>query len=244
MRFRRSAMLPALLGIIVCLLFAPGTHADTQPTLSPATTPAQAGLVDIRSLVPDMAEDIKYAGRDNFVGRPVEGYGAARCYLLKPVAEALARVEHDLRREHMRLKLFDCYRPARAVADFVRWAHDLSDQRTKAAHYPLLDKSQLLGVYIASVSGHSRGATTDLTLMQCDAGDADCRPLDMGTHFDYFGTLAHTDAAAVTPAQRANRLRLRAAMQHEGFVNYSMEWWHYTLQPEPTPDTLYDVPIE
>ncbi|MEO8809056.1 MAG: M15 family metallopeptidase, partial [Rhodanobacter sp.] len=108
-------MLPALLGTIVCLLFGSGAHADTPPTLSPATTAAQAGLVDIRSLVPDMAEDIKYAGSDNFVGRPVEGYGAARCYLLKPVAEALARVEHDLRQGHMRLKLFDCYRSARAV---------------------------------------------------------------------------------------------------------------------------------
>ncbi|HWU78420.1 MAG TPA: M15 family metallopeptidase [Rhodanobacter sp.] len=244
MSHHRAALLHALLATIVCLLTVPGVRADTQPALSPATTPAQAGLVDIRSLVPDMAEDIKYAGRDNFVGRPVEGYGAAKCYLLKPVAKALARVENDLRHQHLRLKLFDCYRPARAVADFVRWAHDLSDQRTKAAHYPLIDKSRLLGVYIASVSGHSRGATTDLTLMQCDARDDHCRPLDMGTHFDYFGTLAHTDAAAASPSQHANRLRLRAAMQREGFVNYPMEWWHYTLAPEPTPHTIYDVPIE
>ncbi|MEO8988641.1 MAG: M15 family metallopeptidase, partial [Rhodanobacter sp.] len=166
------------------MLIAFSACADAPPTLSPATTPSQAGLVDIRSVMPDIAEDIKYAGSDNFVGRPVDGYRAAKCYLLRPVATALARVEHDLRRQHMRLKLFDCYRPARAVADFVRWAHDLSDQRTKAAHYPLLDKSQLLGTYIASVSGHSRGATTDLTLLQCDARGGHCRPLDMGTHFD------------------------------------------------------------
>ncbi|MEO6925125.1 MAG: M15 family metallopeptidase [Rhodanobacter sp.] len=221
----------------------PDVGADTPPTLSPATTLAQAGLVDIRSLVPDIAEDIKYAGSDNFVGAPVDGYLAAKCLLLKPVAEALARVEHDLRRQHLRLKLFDCYRPARAVADFVRWAHDLSDQRTKAVHYPLIDKSTLLGKYIASVSGHSRGATADLTLMQCDTHDAHCQPLDMGTHFDYFGTLAHTDAPAATPTQHANRLRLRAAMGEEGFRNYPLEWWHYTLQPEPTPQTIYDVPI-
>ncbi|MEO8778093.1 MAG: M15 family metallopeptidase, partial [Rhodanobacter sp.] len=101
-----------------------------------------------------------------------------------------------------------------------------------------------LGTYIASVSGHSRGATTDLTLLQCDARGGHCRPLDMGTHFDYFGVLAHTDAVAITPEQHANRLRLRAAMQREGFVNYPMEWWHYTLAPEPTPQTIYDVPIE
>ena len=244
MKHQRFAFLLSLLGSIACLSIASRAHASAQPTLSPATTAAQADLVDIRSLVPDMAEDIKYAGSDNFVGRPVDGYRAARCYLLRPVAEALARVEHDLRRQHLRLKLFDCYRPARAVADFVHWAHDLSDQRTKAAHYPLIDKSQLLGTYIASVSGHSRGATMDLTLMQCNAHDGHCRPLDMGTHFDYFGTLAHTDATEATAIQHANRLRLRAAMQREGFVNYSMEWWHYTLEPEPTPHTIYDVPIE
>ena len=244
MKRHRIGALLVPFGLFAGMLLASSVRADAPPTLSPATTPAQAGLVDIRSLVPDIAEDIKYAGSDNFVGRPVEGYRAAKCFLLKPVAEAMARAESDLRRQHMRLKLFDCYRPARAVADFVRWAHDLSDQRTKAAHYPLLDKSQLLGVYIASVSGHSRGATTDLTLMQCDARNDHCRPLDMGTHFDYFGTLAHTDAAAVTPIQHANRLRLRAAMEREGFVNYPMEWWHYTLQPEPTPHTIYNVPVQ
>jgi D-alanyl-D-alanine dipeptidase len=232
-----GGMLLAGLSIETC------ARADTPPMLSPATTTAQAGLLDIRHLVPDMAEDIKYAGSDNFVGRPVAGYGAAKCLLLKPAAEALARVENELRREHLRLKLFDCYRPARAVADFVRWAHDLSDQRTKAAHYPLIGKDQLLGTYIAPVSGHSRGATVDLTLMQCNGSGKQCRPLDMGTHFDYFGILAHTDAA-VTPAQHANRLRLRDAMQRGGFSNYPLEWWHYTLQPEPTPDTIYDLPID
>lgn len=231
--------------LIACLLVGARARADTPPpTLSSATTPAQAGLVDIRSLVPDMAEDIKYAGSDNFVGQPVDGYGAAKCWLLKPVAEALARVEHNLRHKHMRLKLFDCYRPARAVANFVRWAHDLSDQRTKAAHYPRIDKRTLLGKYIASVSGHSRGATADLSVMQCDVHGAHCQALDMGKHFDYFGVKAHTDWAGATPLQHANRLRLRAAMRREGFRNYPMEWWHYTLEPEPTPHTIYDVPVQ
>lgn len=229
--------------VLLCVCIG-SIHAQVHPALSPANTAAAANLVDIRSLVPDIAEDIKYAGSDNFVGAPVDGYAAAKCLLLKPVAKALARVEHELRHHHQRLKLFDCYRPARAVADFVRWAHDLSDQRTKAAHYPLIDKSTLLGTYIAAVSGHSRGATVDLTMMQCNARGTHCQPLDMGTHFDYFGTLAHTDAPAATPAQHANRLLLRAAMQREGFHNYPMEWWHYTLQPEPTPNTIYDVPIK
>jgi D-alanyl-D-alanine dipeptidase len=219
-------------------------HADGSPRLSPATTAAQAGLVDIRQLAPDIAEDIKYAGSDNFVGAPVDGYLAPKCLLLKPAAEALARVEHDLHAQHQRLKLFDCYRPARAVQHFVRWAGDLNDLRTKATHYPKLDKSALLGDYIAPVSGHSRGATVDLTLMQCDATDSHCAPLDMGTDFDYFGTLANTDSPEANAAQHANREILKRAMEREGFRNYAMEWWHYTLSPEPSPDTVYDVPVQ
>lgn len=218
-------------------------QAGGAPHPSEAVTMEQAGMVDIRSLVPDMSQSIAYAGSDNFVGTPVDGYRAPRCWLKRDAAEALARVDTALRERHMRLRVFDCYRPARAVSHFVRWANDLADQRTKATHYPDLDKSQLLGDYIAPVSGHSRGATVDLTVLRCDAHDAHCEPLDMGTDFDFFGTLAHTDTPEVDPAQRANRHLLRDAMQTQGFRNYPMEWWHYTLQPEPTPDTIYDVPV-
>ncbi|WP_114238976.1 M15 family metallopeptidase [Dyella sp. C9] len=232
------------LAVPAALLLAGAVRADGQPALSPARTAAEAGLVDIRSLVPDIAEDIKYAGSDNFVGTPVDGYLAPKCLLLRPAAEALARVERELRAQHQRLKLFDCYRPARAVAHFVRWAGDLGDQRTKAEHYPDLDKRALLGDYIAPVSGHSRGATVDLTLMQCDAGNTHCTPLDMGTGFDYFGTLANTESAQASSMQHANRERLRAAMARGGFRNYAMEWWHYTLTPEPSPQVIYDVPVE
>lgn len=235
---KRHALL-ALMGTMAAL-----AHADGTPTLSPATTMQQAGLVDIRELSPGIAEDIKYAGNDNFVGAPVDGYLAPKCLLLKPAAEALARVERDLRAQHQQLKLFDCYRPARAVAHFVRWASDLSDQHTKAAHYPTLDKSALMGDYIAPVSGHSRGATVDLTLMQCDVTGTHCTPLDMGTDFDYFGTLANTDSPEATAAQHANRELLKRAMERRGFRNYAMEWWHFTLHPEPTPTTLYDVPVQ
>lgn len=213
------------------------------PTLSPANTMAEAGMVDIRSLVPDMSQQIAYAGSDNFVGVPVDGYEAPRCWLQREAAEALARVEQALRARHQRLRIFDCYRPARAVAHFMRWVADAADQRTKAAHYPELDKSQLTGGYIAAVSGHSRGGTVDLTLLQCDDRDADCRPLDMGTGFDWFATLANTDSPEATAAQRANRHVLLDAMATQGFRNYPMEWWHYTLQPEPSPRTLYDVPV-
>lgn len=226
------------------LLLAANAVADSTPMLSPAKTPEEAGLVDIRRWVPDIAEDIKYAGSDNFVGAPVDGYLAPKCFLLQPAAKALAQVERELRPRHLRLQLFDCYRPVRAVKHFVRWAADLSDQRTKAAHYPALDKHALLGDYIAPVSGHSRGATVDLTLLQCNADDTHCLPLDMGTGFDFFGPQANTDSAQATPAQHANRALLRAAMERGGFRNYPMEWWHYTLTPGPATDTIYDVPVQ
>lgn len=211
--------------------------------ISPARTPAEAGLVGIRSLVPDIALDIRYAGSNNFVGTPIDGYLAPRCYLLRPAAEALARVERDLRARQLRLKIFDCYRPVRAVRHFVRWAEDPGDQRTKPDYYPNLDKRALLGDYIAPVSGHSRGATIDLTLLRCAADGSDCEPLDMGTRFDFFDVRAHTDSPLVTPSQRANRQLLRAVMQRRGFRNYPYEWWHYGFSPEPTPHVAYDVPV-
>ncbi len=237
----RSAVLPLF---VAAALVAIPAIADTPPVVSPAKTMAAAGMVDIRSLVPDIAEDIHYAGSDNFTGAPVPGYRAPKCFLLKPAAEALARVEHALREQRMRLKIWDCYRPARAVAAFVRWAHDLSDQSTRAAHYPNVDKTQLLGEYIAPVSGHSRGATVDLTLMQCDARERHCTPLDMGTPFDLFDPRAHTDSPQVTAAERSDRRRLLQAMAAQGFENYPAEWWHYTFTMHPQPATLYDVPVQ
>lgn len=239
---------------LACAILLMASCATTPSVkTSPATTPAEAGLVDIRSLVPDIAQDIRYADSDNFVGTPVDGYHAPRCYLLRPVAEALQRVEHGLRSEHLRLSVFDCYRPASAVRHFVRWAGDLDDQRTKSEYYPNLDKRELLGDYIAPVSGHSRGATVDLTLLRCapykeapgkrGGNGAGCEPLDMGTGFDFFDTLAHTDSPQASPVQRENRHRLRAAMAAQGFRNYSYEWWHFTLTPEPSPDTAFDVPV-
>ncbi len=230
------------LAFVLLAAALPG-QADDAPRVSDATTMEQAGMVDIRSLVPDISQSIAYAGSDNFVGVPVDGYQAPRCWLKREAAEALARVDAALRQRHMRLRVFDCYRPARAVAHFVRWANDLGDQRTKAVHYPNLDKSQLLNGYIAAVSGHSRGGTVDLTALQCDADDANCEPLEMGTDFDFFGTLANTDSPEATERQRANRQVLLKAMDEQGFSNYPLEWWHYSFRFQPPLETLYDVPV-
>ncbi|MEO8671906.1 MAG: M15 family metallopeptidase [Tahibacter sp.] len=218
--------------------------AAAEPVLSDAKFAAQAGLVDITTLAPEIALDLRYASSNNFVGQRIDGYHAARCFLLQPAAEALQRVEKRLSRDGFRLRLFDCYRPARAVRHFVEWAGDLNDQVGKLHYYPNLEKSALLGDYIAPVSGHSRGATVDLTLMDCRGKSAHCVPLDMGTDFDFFDPRAHTDAPDIRGIPHENRHRLLDAMALEGFRNYALEWWHYSLDMEPAPETLFDVPIQ
>lgn len=210
--------------------------------VSAAPDAASAGMVDVAALAPGIRVEMRYAGSDNFTGAPVPGYEAPRCYLLRPAAEALARVQVRLAARGQSLVIYDCYRPVRAVAHFVAWARDLDDQRTKARHYPRLDKSKLLDGYIAESSGHSRGATVDLGLLQCAAADR-CVPLDMGAEFDLFDPRANTDSPEITAVQRANRQQLLQAMRAEGFENYPLEWWHYTFRPEPTPHTAYDFPV-
>ncbi|RJS01964.1 M15 family metallopeptidase [Xanthomonas sp. CFBP 7698] len=227
--------------MVLLALLLSGVGA-AQPHVSRATTAAQAGLIDVQRLAPNLAVDLRYAGSNNFTGRVVPGYLAPRCYLLRPAAEALARVAQRLESDGYRLQVFDCYRPVRAVQAFVAWAADLGDQSTKAQYYPRVDKRALLGDYIAETSGHSRGATLDLGLLDCRHGA--CAAVDMGTAFDFFDTRAHTDAPEITDAQRAQRRRLLRAMAAEGFANYPMEWWHFTFRSEPTPDTAYDVPVE
>ncbi len=231
----------AVLGL-AALLTAPGAMAADAVQVSPATTAAQVDLVDITTVAPDVQLEIRYAGAHNFTGRPVAGYQAPKCLLLAPVALALARVQAGLRGQGLGLRVFDCYRPVRAVQDFVRWAGDPDDQAMKAEFYPGLDKARIIpDGYVAEVSGHSRGATVDLTLVRCARGR--CAELDMGTPFDFFDPRAHTEAPGLSADQRANRRLLLEAMRSEGFANYPSEWWHYTLRPEPTPQTAYDVPI-
>lgn len=239
---RDSGLLGTLFAMVLCAgCETPGPRHVAAGPDGAAVTPAAAGMVDIATLVPDIDLDIRYAGPGNFTGAPVEGYEAPKCYLLRDAAEALRRVEIALRPQGLRLRIFDCYRPERSVRAFMRWAADRADQSTKADYYPALDKASLVPGYIAERSGHSKGATVDLTLLACD-GDA-CAPLDMGTPFDYFDPLANTDNSAITPGQRANRMRLRDAMAGQGFENYPMEWWHYSLRMEPPPEAFHDIPV-
>jgi D-alanyl-D-alanine dipeptidase len=160
----------------------------------------------------------------------------------------LAEVQRDLAELGFGLKVFDCYRPARAVAHFMRWAQDLSDQRGKDEFYPDVDKRDLFkDGYIAERSSHSRGSTVDLTLVRLSdgtpAGAVDTTAIDMGTCFDRFSPRSWPGDTSVDTAARQNRALLAAAMTRRGFKPYDKEWWHFTLADEPFPDTYFDFPV-
>lgn len=198
-------------------------------------------FTDVGQFIPDAVLDIRYFGADNFVGTRVDGYHAALAWLTRPAADALCEVALHARREGLRLKLFDCYRPARAVAHFARWAEDLEDTRTKPAYYPDLEKKALFAEgYIAARSGHSRGSTLDLTLVEAGSG----RELDMGTPFDLFSRTSWPDSEDVGASAISNRRLLAELMAAQGFEPFFMEWWHFTLKKEPFPETYFDFPIE
>lgn len=205
----------------------------------PVTESGDPGFVDLASLAADIRFDIRYAGKDNFVGTRVEGYEAPRCLLSPPAATALAELQAELRPFGLGLVVYDCYRPQRAVDHFMRWSRDPADQKTRARYYPNEDKSQLFARgYVDARSGHSRGSTVDLGL-----ADAAGHALDMGTGWDYLDPLSATEVTGIDPAARRNRLLLRALMEKHGFRNYVKEWWHYTLADEPWPDRYFDLPI-
>ena len=198
-----------------------------------------SAFVDAATVVPGLIVEMRYAGSHNFVGRPIDGYEAPRCLLTKPAATALAGVAKDVAVYGLVIKAFDCYRPTRAVANFIRWARDLNDTAGKAEFYPDVDKRTLFrDGYIASRSGHSRGSTIDLTLAHADG-----RELDMGTPFDFFSTKSSLFSGGLGQAAEANRGELAFAMRHNGFRPYEREWWHFTLRGEPFPDTYFDFPV-
>lgn len=222
------------------------------------------GFVEIRQVIPDIVLDLRYHTNHNFVGVPIDGYQSDKCYITKAAADSLAKVQSELRKFNLSLKIYDAYRPQRAVDHFVRWAKDLSDTLTKLEFYPTADKNKLfIDGYIAEKSGHSRGSTVDLTIVpiplpeqpQFNVNDqCECykpveerfkdNSLDMGTGFDCFSELSHTENPNLTPQQRANRLLLKLLMEKYGFKNLAEEWWHYTLRNEPYPSIYFDFVIE
>jgi zinc D-Ala-D-Ala dipeptidase len=210
---------------------------------SPVMAQAPAGFVDAATVIDKLVVDMRYFGDDNFVGARIDGYEAPRCLLTRSAALALARVQIDLAAQGLGLKVFDCYRPARAVAHFVRWGRDLKDLKRKAEYYPDVDKRDLFKLgYIAAQSGHSRGSTVDLTLVRHTAGTAPA-DLDMGTRYDFFGPQSWLSNRSVGAEAQANRLILATAMRRGGFMPYAREWWHFTLRAEPHPDRYFNFPV-
>jgi D-alanyl-D-alanine dipeptidase len=205
-----------------------------------AQAPVPSGFVDAATVVDGLALDIRYFGQNNFVGEKIDGYERPRCLLSVQAANALAAVQRDLAARGLGLKVFDCYRPQQAVAHFVRWARRIGDVKRKSEFYPDIDKRVLFKQgYIAEHSGHSRGATVDLTLVR----RADGSELDMGSPFDFFSPKSWPSDKSVSAQAQKNRAVLAEAMTRGGFRPYDKEWWHFTLAPEPFPDTYFDFPV-
>ena len=238
---------------------APASPASAGP--DDAALPRHQRFVDLADVAPGIRVDLRYAGADNFVGRPVRGYGAGRCLVTRRAAAALARAERALEPRGYRLQLYDCYRPKRAVEDFVAWSRRGPAGARTPEHNPAVPKGELFRRgYIAPRSGHSRGSTVDVTLIAkaselvaaAPPSSRDCREvrgarapdgtLNMGTTFDCFDERAHANAD-VPPEVRGNRELLRATLEKEGFAGYDKEWWHFTLANETYPKTEFDFEI-
>ena len=199
-----------------------------------------SGFVSIGEAVPDAILEIRYYSTFNFIGDRIEGYERPVALLTREAASRLKEVSSDLAEKGYRLKIFDAYRPQKAVDHFMRWAEDASDIRMKQYFYPDLRKTDLIpGGYIARLSGHSRGSTVDLTLFDMRTQ----KEVDMGGPFDFFGELSHPDYSGIQESQVAGRMLLRGAMLRRGFRPLASEWWHFTLENEPYPDTYFTFPV-
>jgi len=219
------------------------------------------GFVHLRAVDPTILQDIRYATPQNFVGKRLPGYDAAECVLFGKAANALKKVQAELRDEGLALKVFDCYRPARAVSEMVRWAKRSANRETRARYHPRIAKSKLFPRYIATRSGHSKGTAVDLTIvdlakrraMGADTELKTCRngkdfseksaEMDMGTAFDCFDPMSQTRASGLGQLHRNNRNFLVTVMKRHGFKNYAGEWWHFTYVREVPPKSYFDFAI-
>lgn len=220
-----------------------------------------SGFVYLDEYAPDILQDIRYATYHNFVGRPVDGYTQERCILTKVAARQLAKAQQHFKRLGYGLKVYDCYRPTRAVKDFMTWIKKPDQQTMKAEFYPHTAKKDFFKRgYVAKHSGHSRGSTVDLTLVHLPAqaqasyhrGQAlqacyapvDVRfkdnSIDMGTGFDCFDIRSYLKSTHILKEAHKNRIMLRRVMNRYGFKPYRKEWWHFTLRHEPYPRRYFD----
>ena len=199
------------------------------------------GFVYAKNVIADINVELRYFSSNNFVGDTIDGYLSNKLILSKPAAKALFNVQDELQQMGYCIKVFDAYRPQRAVNHFIRWARKLDDTINKQQFYPNIEKRNLFKEeYIASRSGHSRGSTVDLTIIDGNTEEE----LDMGSAYDFFGQQSWVNYEGISEKQKANRQLLQNVMLKHGFRNYSKEWWHFTLRGEPFPKTYFDFPIE
>lgn len=201
-----------------------------------------AGFVSLGEICPELKIHMSYATPENFTGEVVEGYKARKAYLAKEPAQALCVVQAEAKKLGYSLKIYDSYRPVKAVSFFQTWARKPeTNPQIKELYYPGHTRLELFEAgYIAKQSSHSRGSAVDLTLIDVKTG----QNLDMGSAFDYFDDLSHTDSPKATAAQKKNRVILKELMESRGFKNFSQEWWHYSFKPEPYPDQYFDFDVE
>ena len=185
-------------------------------------------------------KELRYATSNNFIGKPIDGYNSNSLIITEETAKSLKKIQQELLQKELSLKIFDGYRPQKAVDHFVRWVQVLKDTLMKAQYYPKVKKNNLLkNGYIAERSGHSRGSTIDLTIINNKTGKA----LDMGSAYDFFGIQSHPLYQNISKKQKNNRMLLRNIMLNHGFTPYENEWWHFTLKKEPFPNTYFTFPI-
>ena len=261
MRKNKQWLLTAILTILYGSYVMTGCKdSDNRSVVSPTDDNSQ--FVTLTDIVPDAILEIRYFSTYNFVGQRIDGYEESTALLTKQAAKALKEVSDDVKSQGYRLKIYDAYRPQKAVDHFARWAKDLTDTKMKSYFYPDLDKSVLFEQeYICSRSGHTRGSTVDLTLFDMKTE----KELDMGGTFDWFGPESHPDFCgnpetgeytgdnskspaepkrSITEQQFKNRMILRRAMLAHGFKPMYTEWWHFTLSDEPFPDTYFTFPVK
>lgn len=199
-----------------------------------------SGFVLLADYVPHIVQEIRYYSTYNFIGERIDGYEEPCALLTKEAARALKSASNELAVQGYRLKIFDAYRPVCAVKHFVLWGLEDQDIRMKPYFYPDLEKQELFNRgYIAKESSHSRGSAVDLTLLDMKTG----KEVDMGGPFDFFGELSHPDYRGITDEQYENRMTLQKSMVRNGFQIMDCEWWHFTLENEPYPDTYFAFPV-
>ncbi|MEO6836236.1 MAG: M15 family metallopeptidase [Candidatus Tumulicola sp.] len=221
-----------------------------------------AGFAYLSDVAPTVVQDIRYAGSHNVLGRPVPGYLAPACVLTQRAARALAQTQEELLAAGLTLRVYDCYRPQRAVNAMLAWSKNAPDQRMKGEDYPRVDKGQIFALgYLSSKSAHTRGSAVDLTIERLAAasplpwvaGRHSCiapfveryhdGSIDMGTNYDCMDPLSRTDAP-VGGFAGTHRAMLRGVMEKHGFIAQKQEaWWHFTLRSEPFPKTYFDFPV-